>query len=149
MWQSTAIIIAWDDSDGYYDHVTGPLVNASASAADAFQGAGKCGTPVAGAFQGRCGYGPRLPLVVISPFAKKNFVDHNLTDQTSVPALHRRELEPRLHRWAEGAAGRHRFVRPVCGSAQRHVRLHDDHAGSGRIPRSDDRREHRSLIDTE
>lgn len=34
--------------------------------------------------QGRCGYGPRLPLLVISPWAKDNFVDHTLTDQTSV-----------------------------------------------------------------
>jgi phospholipase C len=83
-WKDTAIIIAYDDSDGFYDHVTGPLVNASATAQDAFQGAGKCGTPAAGAFQGRCGYGPRLPLLVISPYAKANYVDHNLTDQTSV-----------------------------------------------------------------
>ena len=34
--------------------------------------------------QGRCGYGPRLPLLAISPFARPNFVDHSLTDQTSV-----------------------------------------------------------------
>ena len=34
--------------------------------------------------QGRCGYGTRLPLLVISPFARSNFVDHTLTDQTSI-----------------------------------------------------------------
>lgn len=34
--------------------------------------------------QGRCGYGPRLPLLVISPFARRNYVDHSLTDQTSI-----------------------------------------------------------------
>jgi phospholipase C len=34
--------------------------------------------------QGRCGYGPRQPLLVISPFAKPNFVDHTLTDQSSI-----------------------------------------------------------------
>jgi phospholipase C len=33
---------------------------------------------------GRCGYGTRVPLLVISPFAKKNFIDHTLTDQSSV-----------------------------------------------------------------
>src|SRR5262249_1699935 len=33
---------------------------------------------------GRCGYGTRMPLMVISPFAKRNFIDHTLTDQTSV-----------------------------------------------------------------
>jgi len=37
-----------------------------------------------GGIEGRCGYGPRLPLIVISPFAKQNFVDHTLTDQSSV-----------------------------------------------------------------
>ena len=35
-------------------------------------------------FQARCGYGPRLPFLVVSPYAKKNFVDHTLTDQSSV-----------------------------------------------------------------
>ncbi len=34
--------------------------------------------------QGRCGYGPRLPLMVISPYAKQNFVDHTVTDQSSI-----------------------------------------------------------------
>lgn len=34
--------------------------------------------------QGRCGYGTRIPLLVVSPFAKKNYVDHTLTDQSSV-----------------------------------------------------------------
>src|SRR5207244_12498401 len=33
---------------------------------------------------GRCGYGTRMPLLVVSPFARKNHVDHTLTDQTSV-----------------------------------------------------------------
>jgi len=44
--------------------------------------------PLNGAFGqpawGRCGYGTRMPLLVVSPFAKKNHVDHTLTDQTSV-----------------------------------------------------------------
>jgi phospholipase C len=34
--------------------------------------------------QGRCGYGPRLPLLVVSPWAKKNYIDSTLTDQTSI-----------------------------------------------------------------
>ena len=33
---------------------------------------------------GRCGYGPRMPLLVISPWAKKNYVDHGVTDQSSI-----------------------------------------------------------------
>jgi len=34
--------------------------------------------------QGRCGYGTRLPLLVVSPFARANHVDHTLTDQASI-----------------------------------------------------------------
>jgi phospholipase C len=33
---------------------------------------------------GRCGYGTRVPLLVISPFAKQNYIDHTLIDQSSV-----------------------------------------------------------------
>jgi phospholipase C len=88
-WRSTAVIIAWDDSDGWYDHVAPTIVNPSDDpGADAYTAPGVCGgTPAAGAYLDRCGYGPRLPLLVVSPFARRNFVDHTLTDQTSVLRL--------------------------------------------------------------
>ena len=37
-----------------------------------------------GAYNDRCGYGPRLAFLVISPFAKSDYVDHALNDQTSI-----------------------------------------------------------------
>ena len=85
-WKDTAILIAWDDSDGWYDHVLGPIVNPSNDPAnDALLGPnGLCGTPKAGAFLDRCGYGPRLPFLAISPFAKENFVAHTVADQSSI-----------------------------------------------------------------
>ena len=83
-WDSTAVIITYDDSDGWYDHVMPPIVNGSKSNADALSGPGVCGTQAANAPSGRCGYGQRLPLLVISPFAKVNFVDHSVTDQSSI-----------------------------------------------------------------
>ena len=83
-WRDMAILIVYDDSDGLYDHVLPPLANASNTAADALTGPGACGASQSGAYQGRCGYGPRVPLLAISPYAKRNFVDHTLTDQTSV-----------------------------------------------------------------
>src|SRR5262249_49357344 len=83
-WSQTVIIIAYDDSDGWYDHVFGPIVNPSNTSEDVLTGASSCGSSVPGAYQGRCGYGPRLPLLVISPFAKPNFVDHTITDQASI-----------------------------------------------------------------
>jgi phospholipase C len=85
IWKSTAVIVAYDDSDGWYDHVMGPIVNQSGDPAnDALLGPGLCGVTPAGAPADRCGYGPRLPLLVISVYAKQNFVDNTLTDQTSI-----------------------------------------------------------------
>lgn len=90
-WRNTAVILAYDDSDGWYDHQMGPILNQSSSRADALTGPGHCGDGIAALpgpgvahAQGRCGYGPRLPLLVISPFAKRNYVYHTLTDQTSI-----------------------------------------------------------------
>ncbi|MGH9776675.1 MAG: phospholipase C [Candidatus Acidiferrales bacterium] len=83
-WGSTAVIISWDDSDGWYDHQMGPIVSQSNTSADALTGPGSCGQAPSGAAQGRCGYGPRLPLLVVSPYAKRNFVDHSVTDQSSI-----------------------------------------------------------------
>ncbi len=48
---STAIFVAWDDWGGFYDHVQPPSVDAA-------------------------GYGIRVPLIVIGPYAKKGYVDH-------------------------------------------------------------------------
>jgi phospholipase C len=84
-WKSTAIVITYDDSDGWYDQVMPPIVNPSTSAEDALTGTGQCGngTP-AGGFEDRCGYSQRLPLLVISPYARENSVDNALTDTTSI-----------------------------------------------------------------
>lgn len=84
-WKDTAVIIAYDDSDGWYDHVMGPIVNQSNDATyDTLSGPGMCGTAKSGAYLDRCGYGPRLPLLVISPYAKVNYVDNTVTDQSSI-----------------------------------------------------------------
>jgi phospholipase C len=89
-WSSTAVIVAYDDSDGFYDHVFSGVRNPSSGPADALTGTGRCGNAAPNAANtlggqlGRCGYGPRLPLVVISPWAKSNYVSHVLTDQSSI-----------------------------------------------------------------
>ena len=83
-WPNMAIIITYDDSDGWYDHVMPPIVSRSATKADALTGTGSCGTPGDGDYPGRCGYGPRLPLILVSPWARQNSVDHTLTNQASV-----------------------------------------------------------------
>jgi phospholipase C len=92
-WDSTAVVIMYDDSDGWYDHQMGPIVNTSTGPADALTGSQACGSAANSLpginstnthALGRCGYGPRLPLLVISPWARENFVDHTVTDQTSI-----------------------------------------------------------------
>jgi phospholipase C len=92
-WQNTAVIVMYDDSDGWYDHQMGPILNTSSGPADALSGPGACGNPATALpgvnpstvhALGRCGYGMRQPFLVISPWARTNFVDHSLTDQSSV-----------------------------------------------------------------
>jgi phospholipase C len=58
-WPSSAIFLTWDDYGGFYDHVPPPEV-------DAF------------------GYGPRVPLLVISPYAKPGYVTSETGDFTSI-----------------------------------------------------------------
>ena len=91
-WKNTVVIVTYDDSDGWYDHVHN-VVNGSDTAKDGFSGTRKCGDattalPGVGAgtwhAQGRCGYGPRLPLLAISPWARANYVSHTVTDQSSI-----------------------------------------------------------------
>jgi phospholipase C len=85
-WSSTAIIINWDDSDGWYDSVMPPIVSPSSdSTNDALNGAGACGqgtSPLG--VEDRCGYGPRIPLLMISPYAKSDYVDNTLATQTAI-----------------------------------------------------------------
>jgi phospholipase C len=112
-WQDTVVIINWDDSDGWYDHMSGPVVSHSAFSTGTDNGSvnandslvpvtplsasttpgngnliptsGICGNSANGASltAPRCGYGMRLPFLVISPWSKENFVDHTTLDQTS------------------------------------------------------------------
>jgi phospholipase C len=82
-WSHTAVVVLYDDSDGWYDHAYPGVQNPSNTAADVPDCTTAAGTPLASQ-QGRCGSGPRQPLLVISPFARDNAVDHNLTNQASI-----------------------------------------------------------------
>jgi phospholipase C len=120
-WSSTAVVIAYDDSDGWYDHVMGPIVSQSNSAQDFLSGVGSCGTAKAGAYEDRCGYGPRQPLLVISPFAKVNFVDHSITDQSSI-------LRFVEDNWSLGRIGDQSFD-ALAGSLDNLFNFHGERAG--------------------
>ncbi len=92
-WKNTAVIVTYDDSDGWYDHRFQAPLSSSFAKRDALNGPGTCN--VAGVSQpsigvsgmpvnGRCGPGMRVPFLVISPFAKANAVDDTLITQSSV-----------------------------------------------------------------
>jgi phospholipase C len=83
-WASTAIIITYDDSDGWYDHAIPPVINGSN---DTTVGDTKvCSTvPVTvGTAEDRCGFGDRLPFIVISPYTRANYVSSKLINTASV-----------------------------------------------------------------
>ena len=75
-WHSTAIFLCWDDWGGFYDHVKPPTVDAQ-------------------------GYGLRVPGLVISPYAKKGYIDHQILSQDAYlkfiedDFLHGQRIDPR------------------------------------------------------
>jgi phospholipase C len=109
-WKNTAVIVTYDDSDGWYDHqFATPTTSSfdsttvesagnssdnerSITGADQVSSAGVCNATGAvqgvgingGAVNGRCGPGTRIPFLVISPYAKANYVDHTQITQASV-----------------------------------------------------------------
>jgi phospholipase C len=91
-WPSTAIVITYDDSDGWYDHQAPTIIEGSnASYTTPTTGTVQIDTAMCtevavtvGTAQGRCGYSQRLPMIVISPYTRENYVSGNLTDTSSV-----------------------------------------------------------------
>ena len=57
-WHSTAVFLTWDDFGGFYDHVAPDNVD-------------------------QFGFGPRVPLLIISPFARKGFISHTTYEFSS------------------------------------------------------------------
>ncbi len=91
-WKNCAIIITYDDSDGWYDHKFIKPTSASMDpVADQLNSSGICGNPKnrptglnGKPVNGRCGPGTRIPFLILSPYAKSNYVDHKLITQASI-----------------------------------------------------------------
>jgi phospholipase C len=58
-WNSTAVFLTWDDFGGFYDHVPPPTVD-------------------------RYGFGPRVPMIIISPWAKHGHISHTVYEYSSL-----------------------------------------------------------------
>ena len=89
-WKSTAVVVAYDDSDGWYDHVAAKVLNGSKDSTVGSNGkaldspACQSGPAAAGGYADRCGPGTRQPLLVISPYSRVNSIDHTATEQASI-----------------------------------------------------------------
>lgn len=107
-WKSTAVVIAYDDSDGWYDHVYAKPRNGSKDTSVGSNGkatdspACQAGPAASGGYADRCGPGTRQPLLVISPYSKVDKIDHTSTDQSSII----RFVEDN---WRTGRIGDHSF----------------------------------------
>ncbi|MFD1661781.1 phospholipase C [Streptomyces caeni] len=107
-WKSTAVVIAYDDSDGWYDHAYAAPRNGSTDTSLGSNGkatdspACQAGPAASGGYADRCGPGTRQPLLVVSPYSKVDKVDHTLTDQSSII----RFIEDN---WHTGRIGDHSF----------------------------------------
>ncbi|MFF4961508.1 phospholipase C [Streptomyces sp. NPDC001222] len=107
-WKSTAVVIAYDDSDGWYDHAYAKPSNGSKDTSTGSNGkatdspACQAGPAAVGGYADRCGPGTRQPLLVVSPYSKVNKVDHTRTDQSSIV----RFIEDN---WHTGRVGDHSF----------------------------------------
>ena len=82
-WASTAIVITYDDSDGWYDHVAPKITDGSN---DPSIDTAECESAAitVGTVNGRCGESQRLPMLVISPFSRQNYVSSENTNTSSV-----------------------------------------------------------------
>ncbi|WP_405748700.1 alkaline phosphatase family protein [Streptomyces sp. NBC_01411] len=107
-WKDTAVVLAYDDSDGWYDHVYAKPANGSQDTSKQTNGrtvdspACQNGPKAAGGYADRCGPGARQPLMVISPYGKVNKIDHTRTEQTSV-------IKFVEENWHTGRIGDHSF----------------------------------------
>ena len=108
-WNSTAIFLSWDDWGGFYDHVVPPAVDGN-------------------------GYGLRVPAIVISPYAKQGYIDHQTLSHDAYNKfieddfLGGQRLEPGDRRPSRPAARRARGE-PAARRSERRLRLH---AGAAR-----------------
>jgi len=68
LWKNSVVIVTYDEFGGFWDHVAPPKID-------------------------RFGPGSRIPAIIVSPFARKGFVDHTVYDTTSILKL----VEDRFH----------------------------------------------------
>jgi phospholipase C len=111
VWSRTALLVTYDENDGFFDHVVPPFPPASAarglSTADVTQDLFTAGTP-AGYATGPYGLGPRVPMIVVSPFSRGGWVCSQTFDHTSILRFIGQRFgvgEPHISPWRRTVCG--------------------------------------------
>jgi phospholipase C len=103
VWAKTALILNYDENDGFFDHVpplVPPVGGAPGKSTVALDGELYQGVPV--------GLGPRVPMLVVSPWTKGGWVNSQLFDHTSVIRLLEARFgvaEPQITPWRRAVTG--------------------------------------------
>ncbi|MEV6328771.1 phosphocholine-specific phospholipase C [Streptomyces sp. NPDC051909] len=109
VWARTALFITYDENDGFFDHVVPPYVPASAS-----QGLSTVSTTLdhfpgkAGYTAGPYGLGPRVPMLVVSPWSTGGFTCSETFDHTSIIRFMETRFgvrEPQISPWRRAVCG--------------------------------------------
>jgi phospholipase C len=115
VWSKTALLITFDENDGFFDHVPGPYPNVGGLAGDStvpldnelFEG--KAGTPGgSGGVVGPYGLGVRVPLLVVSPWSRGGWVCSETFDHTSLIRFIEARFgvqEPNITPWRRAVCG--------------------------------------------
>ncbi|GGQ38206.1 phosphocholine-specific phospholipase C [Streptomyces mutabilis] len=109
VWAKTALFITYDENDGFFDHLVPPLPPKSAAqgrstvdvSLDVFEGGAKHR-------EGFYGLGPRVPMLVVSPWSKGGFVCSETFDHTSIIRFMERRFgvrEPNISPWRRAICG--------------------------------------------
>ncbi|MCW2763741.1 MAG: non-hemolytic phospholipase, partial [Marmoricola sp.] len=103
VWAKTAFIINYDENDGFFDHVPGPVP--AIDRAQGLSGVDMRGESYKGA---PVGLGIRVPLIVVSPWSRGGFVNSELSDHTSVIRFLETRfgvMEPNITAWRRAVTG--------------------------------------------
>jgi phospholipase C len=115
VWSKTALVINWDENDGFFDHLVAPYPNVGTLAGqstvplDNELFGGKAGTPGgSNGVVGPYGLGVRVPLLVVSPWSKGGWVCSEVFDHTSLIRLIEARFgvdEPNITPWRRAVCG--------------------------------------------
>jgi phospholipase C len=115
VWSKTALLINWDENDGFFDHLIGPYPNVGTLAGqstvplDNELFGGKAGTPGgSNGVVGPYGLGVRVPLLVVSPWSKGGWVCSEVFDHTSLIRFIEARFgvnEPNITPWRRAVCG--------------------------------------------